>query len=247
MHGFDIPLTEVRAFDNARIRAAMMLEGSGVELITVRSNIRSLHENWYEAFGLGLASCFALVTPGYGIGLIGSCDTYDTVDFLIGSNPVTDQLLSTGDMDVRHDGAGMSRTEKVAYLANWEQGMPLLRVCWEGRVEDGNCGRCEKCVRTRLIFLLAGIPSPPCFPVTRGPHRRIWVRSKSALGGWVWIRDQGRLAGQREVVAVTTEVIRRSRPLVAVYESPPLHAVARKAKNAIDRMRGRTRPELNHG
>jgi hypothetical protein len=238
MHGFDIPLVDTVTFDNARVRAEKMVQGSGVELITVRTNIRELHEKWYDAFGLGLASCFALLAPEFGIGLIGSSDTYDTIDFLAGSNPVTDHLLSTGDMEVRHDGAGYSRTEKVAYLATWEQGMPLLRVCWEGQVQDGNCGRCEKCIRTRLNFQIAGIDSPACLPVVAGAGNRIWLRSKASLAGWVGVRNRARLAGRGDVVAATNQVIRRSRPLVAIYESPRLHAIAHRGRRALHRLRG---------
>jgi hypothetical protein len=139
-------------------------------------------------------------------------------------------------MEVRHDGAGRSRTEKVAYLATWEQGMPLLRVCWEGRVPDGNCGRCEKCVRTRLNFHIAGVESPACLPMVGGPDKRIWLRSKAALGGWVGVRHRARLAGRGDVVAVTNKVIRRSRPLVAIYESPSMHAAAHRARNALHRL-----------
>ena len=160
-----------------------MLQGSGVELITVRTNLRELHEKWYDVFALGLASGFSLLSPGYGVGLIGSSDSYDTIDFLGGSNPVTDPLTSTGDMEVRLDGAGMSRTDKAAYLATWDLGMPLLRVCWQGRVADGNCGRCEKCVRTRLNFQIAGVPVPSCLPPVAGAQKRIWL--KSGLAGIV--------------------------------------------------------------
>ena len=38
-----------------------MLQGSGVELITVRTNLRELHEKWYDVFALGLASGFSLL------------------------------------------------------------------------------------------------------------------------------------------------------------------------------------------
>jgi hypothetical protein len=238
VHGFDIGLAETVAFDNARVRAEKMLQGSGVELITVRTNLRELHEKWYDVFALGLASGFSLLSPGYGVGLIGSSDSYDTIDFLGGSNPVTDPLTSTGDMEVRLDGAGMSRTDKAAYLATWDLGMPLLRVCWQGRVADGNCGRCEKCVRTRLNFQIAGVPVPSCLPPVAGAQKRIWLKSPASLASWVALRRQARVAGQRDVVAVTNKVIRRSRPLVAIYGSPPLHAVAHRGRRALDRLRG---------
>ena len=45
--------------------------------------------------------------------------------------------------------------------------------------------------------------------------KRIWLRSKASLSGWVGVRHRARLAGRGDVVAVTNKVIRRSRPLVA--------------------------------
>ena len=69
-----------------------------------------------------------------------------------------------------------------------------------------------------------------------GPDKRIWLRSKAALGGWVGVRHRARLAGRGDVVAVTNKVIRRSRPLVAIYESPSMHAAAHRARNALHRL-----------
>ncbi len=36
-------------------------------------------------------------------------------------------------------------------------------MCWEGVDQGRNCGVCEKCIRTKLNFLAAGIESPECF------------------------------------------------------------------------------------
>ena len=50
-----------------------------------------------------------------------------------------------------------ARLEKVRDLANWPTALEALRVC-PARLEDGgNCGKCEKCLRTRLELLAAGV------------------------------------------------------------------------------------------
>ena len=35
-------------------------------------------------------------------------------------------------------------------------------MCWEGPLTGGNCGRCEKCIRTKLNFMAINAP-PVCF------------------------------------------------------------------------------------
>jgi hypothetical protein len=67
-------------------------------------------------------------------------------------------------MSIIHDGAGFSRTEKIAVLANHTEACNVLKVCWEGAVQSSNCGYCEKCIRTQLNFLAAGCNIPLCFP-----------------------------------------------------------------------------------
>ena len=76
---------------------------------------------------------------------------------------ITDHLLSGDMMTIVHDGAGYSRTEKAELLLGFPFVVEGLKVCWEGRDPEKNCGRCEKCLRTRLNFAAAGCNDPPCF------------------------------------------------------------------------------------
>jgi hypothetical protein len=75
----------------------------------------------------------------------------------MGSHPALDGLFSSQRIAIIHDGGRFSRLEKVRDLANWPAALEALRVC-PARLEDGgNCGKCEKCLRTRLELLAAGI------------------------------------------------------------------------------------------
>ena len=47
-------------------------------------------------------------------GLIGSSEPYDALVIPWGSSPITDYLLSGDRLSIVHDGAGFSRTDKVA-------------------------------------------------------------------------------------------------------------------------------------
>lgn len=163
VQGFEIPLEQDDVFHRARDRAATMLAGSELELLSLRTNIGQLGLNWADAFGLATAACLTLYAPNYGIGLLGSSEPYDHLLLPWGSHPITDHLMSSGSMEVRHDGAGASRTEKVRLLASWPEARANLRVCHAGEHMDRNCGRCEKCVRTVLNFRAIGAGLPECF------------------------------------------------------------------------------------
>ena len=233
VHGFDIPLRSDEAFANAHTRAAKMLAGSGLDLVVVRTNLKELGPHWTHMFGLGIASCFSLLAPHFGIGLIGSSEPYDALVLPWGSNPITDPMTSTGDVEIRHDGAGATRTEKAAFLASWDDGLPLLRVCWEGGMAEGNCGRCEKCVRTRLNFQASGLAEPSCIPPTDSRLPRVWLTNDATLAEWLSLRTHAKRSGQWAVAAKATWVIVRSRPLVVLHRHSGLLAIARRSKNVL--------------
>lgn len=177
IQGFDIPETDDKMFSRARRRGEAILEATAVRSLGVRTNFRTLGQDWQDSFGLGVAACLSLFQPEYSVGLIGSGSSYEALRLGWGSSPITDYLFSTGGMEIRHDGAGASRTEKVASIAKWPEVARGVRVCWEGRDGDRNCGRCEKCVRTFLNFKAAGIDNPECFESTPTSSDIRWMRA----------------------------------------------------------------------
>jgi hypothetical protein len=53
---------------------------------------------------------------------------------------------------VTHLGAELRRNLKLEALLDEPLVQRHLRVCWENRAAKGNCGECEKCVRTMVIL-----------------------------------------------------------------------------------------------
>ena len=187
VHGFDIPLADTAAFEAGCGRAAPLLAALGISLVPVRTNFRdALPFYWEMAYGVALASCFHQLRPQCGEALVASSRPYDVLAFPMGSNVITDALLSSAELRVVHDGAGLNRCEKVAGLAEWPAGLAALRVCWEGIPRDRNCGRCEKCVRTMYNFLVAGLPIPPSFDraPTLSQVEQVRLRSLSLAAEW---------------------------------------------------------------
>lgn len=229
VHGFDIPLEQVSVFDRARARAQLMLDGTGVSLLTISTNLRELGLIWEDAFATAVVGSLTLLAPQYGIGLIGSSEPYDRLVLPWGSNPVTDPLLSSGLMEIRHDGAAAGRTEKVRLLAEWP-GADYLRVCWQGEELDRNCGRCEKCLRTRLNFALAGVRRPGCFGHEEEPLNAIRLGSTGQRAEWKALLDEARAVGNSAVFKEVETVLRRNYQLDTLQRSgiPRLISRARK-------------------
>jgi hypothetical protein len=96
-----------------------------------------------------------------------------------GSHPMLDPCFGSASLAIRHTGHELARIEKVAELSRWDLALETLLVCNEAPLPHGiiNCGRCEKCVRTRLEIRAAGSSRRAAtFPpgdVTAGSIRRL--------------------------------------------------------------------------
>ncbi|ACK73916.1 hypothetical protein PCC7424_5867 (plasmid) [Gloeothece citriformis PCC 7424] len=168
VQGFDIALSESEAFEGAAQKSKLMLNSLGLELITMKTNFREIlgkSKHWEDVHGAAIASALMLLQGGYSIGLIPSSDPYNAVDISWGwgSNPLSDPLLSSDSFNIFHDGGAFSRPAKLQLVAQWPKGLENLRICWEGKQKDRNCGYCEKCVQAILTFRVLGLNLPPCF------------------------------------------------------------------------------------
>ena len=170
IHGFDIG-KRPRHPENERFRMALkrlqpVAREAGVRLIRCRTNLRHLPSKpgfWANRHnGAALAAVGHAATPGPAFFFVGG--TYHVATPVpVGSHPAVDGLFSSQRLTVIHDGSRFSRLEKVRDLATWPTALAALRVC-PGSDEEGlNCGRCEKCLRTRLELLAVGIEETAAF------------------------------------------------------------------------------------
>jgi len=200
VHGFDIPLGEQGAFDRARDSIAQVMNVFGLPLATVRTNWRSeVCQDWAMEFGTGLAACLHQFHGLANVGILGSDEDYAHLELPWGSNPVTNPLLSGGSFQVHTEGGGFTRTDRVRLICDYPEIAARLRVCWEGPVTGANCGRCEKCIRTKLNFM-ANKRDPLCFDgkATRAQVLGITTRNKVQLAYLREIRDSARRNGVTE-------------------------------------------------
>ena len=192
VHGFDIPLADADAFENALKRAEDTLEDIDLTILPIRTNYREITKKWTHKFSIALAAVLGNFKSLAGSCMIGSSEPYNSLVIPWGSSPITDHLLSSGEFVVIHDGASHSRTEKVAQVAEWKKGINNLRVCWQGELKDRNCGQCEKCVRTKLNFLACNLDVPECFPESVSIEKilqRVVIKKDAIRAEWQQILD----------------------------------------------------------
>ncbi len=161
IHGADIMLEQETEFKYAYERAQKSLKGIDVELITVRTNCREVPQNWNHSHYSAVAAALSLFSAKFSRGLLGSdyvCSKEMLMTFLpYGMNYVTDRMLCSSAFDCRIVGSDVPRTQRCAFVSSYPNVMKNLRVCWQKDSEGGNCGVCEKCMRTALGFMAAGV------------------------------------------------------------------------------------------
>jgi hypothetical protein len=159
VHGFDIPIhDEVRfaAFEPALHQIA---RECGVTPVIVRTNLRDHHltqgMDWERGHGAALASVAHLLSDQIGVAVVPSSYTYGNFRPW-GTSWHTDHLFSSQRVRLQHADASLWRADKLAAIADHHLVQKHLRVCSENRRAVGNCGYCEKCLRTMISLELAG-------------------------------------------------------------------------------------------
>lgn len=164
IHGFDLPLERRDWFAPAAAHARAIAQAQGVGFTAVESDWRRWSVDWAMGHAFGL---FAVLHQFHGRtagGVLAADVDYHEMLHAWGNNSLTNHFLSGAGFPVQISGAGYTRTEKVAAIARLPAVREHLRVCWEHPELGGNCGRCEKCVRTQLNFVAAGAGRIPAFP-----------------------------------------------------------------------------------
>ena len=247
VHGFDIPLREQRAFDHARDRIAAMTRPLGVPLTTVETNWRDvLGRDWGMDCQAALASCLLQFRGMANVGICGAAEDYGKIIVPLGCNPVTNHLMSGGGFDIVTEGGAVTRSRRVRFLCDYPQIAARLRVCWEGPFTGGNCGRCEKCIRTKLSFMAVG-SAPLCFdrPPTLSEIFSIRVRSpihihflreilQTAADNGIdepWMTALRLAVARNRVAQLGRSVTRRiGGKIKSLYAAPATKADARRAR-----------------
>ena len=198
MLGFDVPLFDRDHFGAVLAKCRRMLWSIGMEPLFMATNIREQPIKWVDLHGTALAASLSVLAGRFAIGVIASTIPLGKLGIPYGSHLLTDPLMGSDGFLIVHDGAEYGREEKVRLLAEWPQAMADLRVCWEGRQRDRNCGQCYKCMRTKLCFMVNGIPVPLALgqPPTESEIRSWRLTDEWQLADIEVLIERGRRYGQ---------------------------------------------------
>lgn len=162
---FGFEMTRESAFAIAEEHMKKAASACSIDLISAKSNLYTIcrPDDPYIEFLVNQfeGAFFAAIAHSYGRSLsqIALATTLD-LPFLQpnGSHPMLN--YSSGRLHYRVDGTRFSRLAKARKLAGWQPAHQFLRVCNQTHLYSPsqiNCGRCNKCVGTMLIFCALGI------------------------------------------------------------------------------------------
>lgn len=169
IHGFDMPWDgeSDAVFERAADRSRRILDDIALPLLAVRTNIKGLcNRDWLDYHGLMLSASLTLFREGFAAGVIAATMPFEMM-MPLGSNAVSDPLMSSDGFEIIHHGGYSGRMEKLGVVGRWPVAARNLRVCWQGTHHDRNCGVCLKCVLTHLGMWAHGLDAP-CFEVPLG-------------------------------------------------------------------------------
>jgi hypothetical protein len=161
VHGFDIPLQNLSAYEESLYIFSRQLTPLGVEIIPCRTN---LHYFSSGLLGWGIAHGGAITAIGLVLDKLIRYFLVPSSEYSLfailpwGSSPMIDHWLSTETVHILHQGAALTRIEKTAAISNWQPAQQFLRVCVDDnkRVGVNNCCQCEKCLRTMTMLDICG-------------------------------------------------------------------------------------------
>ena len=183
-------------------------EATGRGVVRVATNLKPFarrHLAWDWAHGPVLASAAHVLSGAFAtVGIPATLPYHLLHPF--GSHALLDPLWSGSALDIVHDGAELSRADKIVeWIAHSPLALRHLRVCWENRDGRYNCGVCEKCVRTQLA-LLAADALDRCPTFDRPPTPWAVLRAVRRLdgGNYIHAADNVRLLRRRRDVRSRT-------------------------------------------
>ena len=216
IHGFDILLDQPEASVKVERQLAKIADRRGTRLHVIRTNLRDLLDPnvpWEISHGVALASVALLFAPICERVLISAGMTYGgLVDR--GSHPLHDHLWSTERCRIEHFGAHLERSAKTEQLAECQEALDTLRVCWR-HVDRYNCGRCEKCLRTMVALeAVRALDRCPTFgvPLDLDAVANLRLEDPDMLTWWGANLDLARRHGATDLVAAVKACLAANSP-----------------------------------
>lgn len=158
INGFDLDIENKVSMHVAADSAKKILNPMGVPFATVETNWKTdICYNWAMEHMAGITACLLQYQGMADVLVVGSDEGLEHLDIPWGCNPVTNPNLSSDSVKIVTEGLGYSRSQRAAFLVENSNLSKHVRVCWENAHTGGNCGICEKCIRTQLNYYAIGV------------------------------------------------------------------------------------------
>lgn len=117
--------------------------------------------DWFMSFTAGLAAVLHTFAGRYSAAVHATDRSYrsELRMWPYGCHMMINHLLGSPGFPLVSTGGTHDRLERVAFLADHPVLLERLRVCYQEGAGGGNCGRCEKCIRTQLELRACGLPT----------------------------------------------------------------------------------------
>lgn len=159
VHGFDVALGKHELRKVVSERLAWSAAQLGQPLLEIETNLREFSDRylpWIFAYGGALAACALLLSRHIDTLDVSAGVSYERLQ-PDGTHPQLTPLFSTEDLAFAAQGYELNRVEKTEIIAGHPVVQSALRVCWENRGDEYNCGVCEKCLRTMAALEIFGV------------------------------------------------------------------------------------------
>jgi len=206
VNGFDIPLAATDALAAKHETLGRVAADTGKTFVVLATNLREtgVRQPWGRVMhGPALGGVGLLLGSRWKTMLLSSWFCHEDADPW-GSTGITDPLLSTSATRTRPYGAGHDRFEKLAFLVRFPLAIETLHVCWQER-SAGNCGRCEKCLRTLIALEVLGVRDRattfPREPLDLSRLAEVWKDQPLFVRMYAQLKDHAARAGRTDIVA----------------------------------------------
>lgn len=203
IHGIDYKPDAHQAFADFMTKTTPLTEGLGLQRIIVRTNLGQVTRNLALNHGFCLAGAGFLFRE-----LFASCHlahdfthAQSMLAFPWGTNYVTNAYFEGTDYKLHSMDPDISRTQKVGFLATKPEVLETITFCINPKTRPKNCGRCDKCVRTKAMFIVEHGSFPPIFQdngFDRHHARSLDVNSRKEIAFFTELFARARAKGNQD-------------------------------------------------
>lgn len=170
VQGMEYNVSDDARFEQAKEKSQSILNNYDCGHFYVKTNSYDIYKKYHiqprYIYVFVLMACASLFSKRYG-SLILAADRirYQQLeDVPYGSSYATDQYFDSGDFRLVSHADDVTRAQKLPAIAASADALESVSFCKDRKYRPENCGVCEKCMRTKYMFLASiGYVPVECF------------------------------------------------------------------------------------